>query len=57
MGEGIAGFLNDSGEILHLLYIQGRVSKGQIYLVGCMPICHKQEEMLAYRPFEPDQLP
>ncbi len=54
MGEGMAGFLDDSGEILHLLHIRGRVSKGQISLSGCMPICHKQEKTFAYHPFEPD---
>jgi hypothetical protein len=44
-------------KILRLLNIQGRVSKDQIYLCGCLPTWEKQEEMFAYCPPEPDQLP
>jgi len=31
IGGEIAEFLNDPGEILHLLHIRVRVSKGQVY--------------------------
>lgn len=47
---------DEKRKILRLLNIQGRVSKGQIYLSGCIPSWEKQEEMFAYQTFESGQL-
>jgi len=49
--------LKEERKILRFLNIQGRVSKGQIYLSGCIPSWGKQEAMFAHRTFEPEQLP